>query len=508
MNKTFKLILFKLDFIGIIPQLKIFNNQIYKSIFSSLLSILVIFFSVAFGIYSLINFIHQKPMIDYYKSNDFNTNKTIEISDSFIMFQIVSLGFDNLKIENISFISHYFSYESNDFINLKVEPCEYGKNIDLKHQELFKNFEKRENELIEEYFCINLIGKNISFYHHPNDNNLKENYIRLMIKSNEFEYKIKYFSIKIITENDIISHNNKDKPINPYYYYDTIIFYNISEIVSIKYDFQYIKYESDTGILLENSDIVNAIGFSGISYSNNYNIQNSSLIAMVNFGINKSNYDYYKRTYTKFQSFLADITSLIKLIITIFKLLTYFLLNKKMNKDIIRKIMMVNEFKEFKGKFSHYKKSGLVKKLKENDKDKTISEFEGKENSKEFIKESNNIKLKDIILKERNIKALKNLKLYDIIKSFFCFKDAKTKIIDLCNKIINEDICIDRILSRLYNLEKVYSLIENKENNKCKLNRYEEFKKINQYLFQINHEIKTNINRKSEKNKKENKQIN
>ena len=62
-------------------------------------------------------------------------------------------------------------------INLRVEPCEYGKNIDFKHQELFKNFEKRENESIEKYYCINLIGKNISFFHHPNDNT--ENYIAL-----------------------------------------------------------------------------------------------------------------------------------------------------------------------------------------------------------------------------------------------------------------------------------------------------------------------------------------
>ena len=180
-----------------------------------------------------------------------------------------------------------------------------------------------------------------------------------------------------------------------------------------------------------------------------------------------------------------------------------------MNKDIIRKIMMVNEFKEFKGKFSHYNKNGLVKSLKDNDKnkDKSISVFDDKQNSKEVIKESYSIQLKDVILNERNIKVLKNIKLFNIIKSFFCFKDVKSKLIDLCNKIINEDICIDRILSRLYNLEKVYSLIENEEFHKCALNRNEEFQKINNYLFQISYEIEGNINNKSEKNKKENIQI-
>ena len=95
--------------------------------------------------------------------------------------------------------------------------------------------------------------------------------------------------------------------------------------------------------------------------------------------------------------------------------------------------------------------------------------------------------MKDKKLKERNIKVLENLNFYEIIKSFFCFKDVKTKLINFCNRIIKEDIYIDRILSRLYNLEKIYYLMENKGYYKCKLNRKEEFKKINDYLFQINY---------------------
>ena len=482
MTSTFKSILFKLDFLGITPQLKIFNNNIYKSILSSIFSILVIIFSVAFGIYSFIGFINQSPMIDYYKTNDFAANKTIEISDSFIMFQIIALDCNYEVKTNLSFNSFYYSSHVQDYSKpLIIEPCQYGKNIDLKYQELFKNFEKREKESIENYFCINLKDKNISFFHYPDDNNQIDNYIELMIKLNDFNCSGKSFTLKIITENDIIGHNNKENPIIPYYYYDVINVFNISEVVSLKYDFQYIKYESDTGIFFENSKIVNGIGFSGLSINNNYYYLNSGILAIINFDMNKSNYDYYKRTYKKFQSFLADVTSLINLIITILKLLIYFLLNKKMNKDIIRKIMTVDGFKEDKGKISLSKKNGLNKKLKNIDKDKTLTEFEDKQNSKEVIKESNNIKLKNKKLKERNIKVFKNLNIFDIIKSFFCFKDAKTKLIDLCNKIIIEDFCIDRVLSRLYDLEKIYSLIENQEYDKCKLNRKKDFKKVNDF---------------------------
>ena len=311
MAKTFKSILFKLDFIGIIPQLKIFNNNIYKSLLSSIFSIIVITFSAAFGIYSFIEFINQNPMIDYYKTNDFTTNKTIEISDSFIMFRINSLYCDNEIKTNLSFKSFYYSTENNISFSLIVEPCVIGKNIDLKYQELFENFEKREKESISQYYCINFNDNNISFFHHPNYSTKIGNYIGLTINSNDFDCNIKSFSLNIITENDIIDHKNKENPIIPYYHYDEINIYNVSEVASLKLDFQYIKYESDTGIFFENFKIINALCFSGLSNLNNYNFQSSGILAMIRFEVNKSNYDYFKRTYKKFQSFLADITCFI-----------------------------------------------------------------------------------------------------------------------------------------------------------------------------------------------------
>ena len=131
MARSFKLILFKLDFLGIIPQMKIFNNNIYKSMLSSIFSIIVIIFSITFGIYSFIEFINQNPMIDYYKANDFITKRTIEISDSFIMFQIIALDCNYRIRTNLSFESFYYSSKIQDFSkSLIVEPCQYGKNID------------------------------------------------------------------------------------------------------------------------------------------------------------------------------------------------------------------------------------------------------------------------------------------------------------------------------------------------------------------------------------------
>ena len=76
-----KPILFKFDFIGCVPEFRILDERRYKSIFSGFLSILLILFSIIFFCYSLIEFINQNPKVEYYKSNDHETNKTFEISN-------------------------------------------------------------------------------------------------------------------------------------------------------------------------------------------------------------------------------------------------------------------------------------------------------------------------------------------------------------------------------------------------------------------------------------------
>ena len=73
-------------------------------------------------------------------------------------------------------------------------------------------------------------------------------------------------------------------------------------------------------------------------------------------------------------------------------------------------------------------------------------ETHDKDCSLEFENEDKNI-----------IKVMKNLKFINIIKRFFCFEDKKLKLINLCNDIVNKDICVERILKRLYILENEYN---------------------------------------------------
>ena len=55
------------------------------------------------------------------------------------------------------------------------------------------------------------------------------------------------------------------------------------------------------------------------------------------------------------------------------------------------------------------------------------------------------------------------------MKSFFCFKGKKMKLINLCNDIVQKDICVEKILKRLYSLENNFNLLFEKNNNKTDL---------------------------------------
>ena len=243
-------ILFSFDFIGIIPQLRILNYNSYKSIFSSLLSIIIILLSFIFTLYSFIEYINQDPIIDYYKSNDNTTNRTILISDTFLMFKIEYVYCGDIDFPNITYEIAFEDYiNSGKITYLTVEPCELGKNINLKFKNLIKNFENNEKTSINNFYCINFNKQNFSLFYNPNDPYYKESLISMSISlAQEYNCSVDLFSLHIVTENDIINHNNKNKPITPNYRYDIIVNKGETKLLFLDYNFQYIKYESDNGI--------------------------------------------------------------------------------------------------------------------------------------------------------------------------------------------------------------------------------------------------------------------
>ena len=127
-----------------------------------------------------------------------------------------------------------------------------------------------------------------------------------------------------MTENDLIEHKNKKDPIGQHFdhYYTAI--YNTYEYTKINYNFQFIKYESDEGNFYKNSKVYYGMSFSDMSFISRvqdnfeeYIKSNKIRIGQISLNINKANFDNYQRTYPRIQSLLADVMSVISLLLDI-----------------------------------------------------------------------------------------------------------------------------------------------------------------------------------------------
>ena len=481
-------ILYFFDLVGTSPELYVFNNTRYKTILSSTLSIIIILFSVFFTLYSLIEFFkYESPIICYSKGNDKKTKREFFIKDSFLMFQLIdSTSFESINNTIAYFESYYrIIYENGTFEvgNIEVERCEFGKNIDIKYKDFIED-KTNFGRPLEEFYCFGSSNKNLSLFYYPD---IGYNQISLhIIFKNNTKYIPEKIQTLIISEINLIDHNKKNNPISNSFEYHPTPSFSSFQYTTIYYNFQYIKYDSDDGLFFKNSKILNRITFSDMNYiyslRDDYNLEKnlkenkSSQVGSIEFTINRANYDSYQRTYQKFQALLAEIMSVISLLVEIGNQIANIFCEKNMKKDIIKDLIGINKKSiENQKNFNlnkiiienseiylgpnkkRYESSDKINKINkpeislktENIKSEEISE-KSNDNNNKFIE---NDKMKKVI---DNNKELKKINYFHILISYLCFKNKKTEIINLCEEIITEDLCIERILKRLYNLERLY----------------------------------------------------
>ena len=126
------------------------------------------------------------------------------------------------------------------------------------------------------------------------------------------------------------------------------------------------------------------------------------------------------------------------------------------------------------------------------------------ENSERIFKNKLNVSKNDISDKNDKIKEIRlnsnhieKVNYFHILKSYFCFKDKKTEMINLCKDIIREDMCIERILERFYNLEKLSHHYSGTKTEKIKMNKNRGVKGPKKLIKDID-----NTNKKKIKNEK------
>jgi len=493
-------ILYNFDLIGPSPQLFIFNNNRYKTFFSFIISLIIIMFSVIFTIFSLIQYFkYQSPMITYTRGNDKSTNREILLKDTFLMFQLIDSTSVNRIDESIAYFeSTYTTIYDNGKVEwgpLEIEKCELGKNIDLK----FKDFiigKSNFGRPVEDFYCFSPNNENLSLFYYP-DIGYHMIDLQIILKNNTYYMPEKIQSL-IVSQNSLIDHSNISNPFSNSYEYHNTPSFSSSQFTTVNYNFQFIKYESDNGFYF--TDLKNFIGisFSDMTFANSYkddydiekslNEKNRANIGAIQFSLNRSNYDNYKRTYQRFQSLLAEIMSVISLLFEIGRQISSFFCEKSMSKDIIETLISrdkkhilrvqsyrINKFcktsensntTSIERKNTQYESVDMINNKLENSEriDKTKLNT-----SKNYIAGKNE-KINQIKI---NKKHIEKVNYFHILKSYFCFKDKKTEMINLCNDIITEDMCIERILERFYNLEKLsHNYLDiKKEKEKLKINK-------------------------------------
>ena len=459
--------LYTFDLLGLVPQLRIFNNSSYKSFFSTIVSIIILFISILFSIYSIVIYARfENPVVTYSRDNDKFTERRILLKDTLLMFKLIDPGnLQRINSSNAYYESVYLEIDYKGNISstpLTIELCELGKNIDLKYMDLINDIEIAGYHL-NEFYCISSQFGNKSLYYIPNVGFSYLYLYPIFIKNSN--YNPEKIQNLIISESDIIDHSNKKIPINQSYIYQFTTAFSSNKYTRINYYMQYIKYESDIGLFFQNSKILNAKSFSSIDFYQidekfDFEKNEKTKIGEIIFQINKANFDDYKRSYQKIQSLITEVTTITNLLFSIGKFITSILLNKKMNKDILKTIL--NEsYNEIS--FNILKNNNVKELLKNEKSEKNIdlnrasSKPENIANTEDNLKEIKISNLKDNQLNKTMIKTklIENLNYCHIIKSFLCCKDKKAKLINLCNNLIEEDFCIEKILNRIYYLEKI-----------------------------------------------------
>jgi hypothetical protein len=489
--------LYNFDILGPNPKLYIFKSEKYKSLFSLIISLIIIFLSFIFILYSLIiYFKFDKPTISYTKSNDLNEERKIFLKNSIIMFQYLSFDDSKRIDESIAYFqAEYRAIYDNGTtrnIDLKVESCKLGKNLNARYAEYFKEkISKLSNneylladKNIEDFYCISSDDVDLSLFHLPD---IGYNSINLFFNlKNQTEYIPETIALMIIYENNLFNHNDKKSPITEGIGYQFIEGFSSYEFTLIKINFQYFNYETDDGLFLDSSKNLYGMSFLDMIYyrgnklniQNDFNTKNYSTIGEMSFMLNRSNYDYYRRTYKKLQALIAEIMSIVSLLFEIGTQICGFLNEKKMSIDVIRKLFMT------------YNKFNIEKKKRYFQADR-IKMIPKKINNSLIISESNSSNFKiltngetKMIYENRHEKVLKSINIFNIIKSFI-FNSNKDKLINICHNIIIEDMCIENILEKFYNLVRIYKSILEEERNNLGLNKDPRFREINSIIYSI-----------------------
>ena len=200
--------------------------------------------------------------------------------------------------------------------------------------------------------------------------------------------------------------------------------------------------------------------------------------------------------------------SVISLLLEIGRQIGFILLDKKMSENIIRFAFYKDKNKKEKRLsqsninidklFSNNKKNEISDKKTNLDLDKSIFEYNTEKNnlSYNFNLQNNNIVFEKIKIENKNNKILKKINYFDIIKSYICIKNKRSKLINYCHNIITKYLSVEKIAKKFNKMYILYSSLASNEPYEDLKFKNKKLKAINKYISEIKSVIKkiNNIN--------------
>ena len=536
---------YKIDFLTSPPTFTLNSKDNHKTAWGALISVLSLLVSFIFIIYNLIKYIkHKEPLLIFSKDGSMDKHISIDIAESLFLLKIAdSYTFDPINETN-AFLSATLITEfykgGTETKNLNFSKCKLGKNINMKFKNTISKIEIIQKESYQNYYCLSK-GQNVTIFYNPD---VGHSYLNIKINSrNNSLYLPTDLRAFYLIENDAIDHYNKKNPITPYYLNGYTQNYQIDSYISHEIFLEYIEYLSDDSLLFTNNKLFKGFGLKEThnniyqavdkhyNYRNDLKVKGYTTIGDIKLRISRKNYEYYIRSYQKLISLYADLESTVNLIIVLGGLITNFISEKNSKVDIVKSIITkktgteTRKYMSYKQHHSFYElfkdknmnninniNNNLNNKINKYDilnKSSDDINYSSRKPSLENMNINNNKKRLNMMIKiiseknmeknRINIKKIEKINIWTIFKSYFCCNDPNIKLVDSCCEFVEKELRVERILKRIFKLERMYYLMSDIERLKILFIDNMELTKINDCLEKI--KLKENEKENNEKQK-------
>ena len=467
---------YSIDYLTDRPTLYIFGQDKFYTKGGVFLSLVVIVTSICLGAVFLNDFLLKKTVnIVYYKEMP-QSVISFNLSESLFMIKLLNNGNSAGKYAMMTILHEHEFGNLTEVKPVKLQKCQKYENFPSKFQISLSQ------SMLKDYYCL-VPGQDliISFNQETHEENrivvtifpCDSNKTTLCAPQEEIAQNFDESHIKVtyLLESNRIDHYNNSNPFSPFIVEETKeAYYNFTYFDNVFWNLQY--YTSDNGMIFQNK-----INYTGISiddtstrvqiprYGNNHNA------LTIVFKVRPNYVERYYRSYTKLQSVLADIAS----VMTILKILGQIIINFIIETLFFTRVTFSvfedktiykrNKFDERQIKFSFNSNSILTTPSVDTPFNKKIDLKSDNKNDKIFLFERNALTKETTNIISPIIKNIKEdnwftrLTITDYIKFYFpCGRSKYKNAVQISAKLVRHSLSGDEIIKDKINLDKLIKI--------------------------------------------------